>query len=69
METVMIEITVVETGDTAEADDHEAAVFAARIIAEEARRHRGVWGFDPSVRFEVDGTLVRVMTLSALNAS
>jgi hypothetical protein len=65
----MIEVTVVETGDSAQADDPETALYAARIIAEEARQHRRMWGFDPSVRFEVDGTLVRVMTLSALNAS
>ncbi len=62
----MIEVTVIETGDCAEAEDEEAAVLAARTIGEEARRTLRIWGNDPTLTFTVDGNVVRTYKLSTL---
>lgn len=52
----MIEVTVVPTGDTAEAESPEAAVVAARTLLTEAREHGcGT----PRAAFYVGGYLVR----------
>ena len=62
----MIEVTVVETGDNATAATPEDALFAALTLGREAREHRGIWGFDPTIRFEVAGEIVRVVSLRSL---
>lgn len=61
----MITVTVIETGDTAEAVTPDEALFAALTIGREAKKHAGMHGFDPAIRFE-HGDTVRVLTLRAL---
>lgn len=63
---VVITVTVVDTGDNAEVDTPEAALSAALTLGREAREAAGVWGFDPHIRFDVDGEPVRVATLRSL---
>jgi hypothetical protein len=53
----VIEVVVVETGDTAEADTPEAAILAARTMLHDARA--GYQAPTRHVRFYVDGLLVR----------
>lgn len=62
----MIEVTIIDTGDTAEADTPEAALLAARTMGEEARAAARTWGYDPTIRFAVEGEPVRVTTLREL---
>lgn len=61
----MIEVTIIETGDRAEADDVESALLAARTLGREARAARGVQGFNPTIRFDSDiatwGTTLRAL--------
>lgn len=63
----MIEVTVIDTGDSAEAETPEAALLAARTLGHEARQAAGTWGFDPRIRFSVDGMPVRTTTLRELS--
>lgn len=63
----MIDVEVIETGDSAEAECPETALFAARTIGREAVMHRGIRGFNPMIRFSVDGVPVRVVALRELN--
>ena len=63
----MIVVEVIETGDCAEAEDEEAALLAARTIGREARAHRGTQGFNPTLRFSVEGKFVRQITLRELD--
>lgn len=62
----MIHVEVIETGDNAEAETPEDAVCAALTMGQDARDHARLWGFDPSIRFSVDGEPVRVYTLRDL---
>lgn len=63
----MIEVHVIETGDTAEAETPEAALLAALTIGREAKDHVGRQGFDPLIRFTVAGKVVRVASLRSLS--
>ena len=56
--TVLIEVEVVQTGCTAEADTPEGALLAAKTIAREAYDACG-GAIKPTVNFCVDGKLVR----------
>jgi hypothetical protein len=52
----MIEVTIIPTGDTAEAETPEDAVYAASVLLREAREN----GCSrPTAAFYVDGRLVR----------
>jgi hypothetical protein len=62
----MIEVSDIETGDCAEADSPEGALLAARVLGQEAREHVATQGFDPTLRFSVDGVVVRQVTLRTL---
>lgn len=62
----MITVTVIDTGDEAEAETPEAAVTAALTLGWEAKRHVAIQGFDPLIKFTVDGAIVRSTTLRAL---
>lgn len=62
----MFEVTILETGDSAEADTAEDAVFAGLTLAREAKAARGIHGFDPTIRFDRDGEMVRTATLRSL---
>lgn len=66
-DTTLFEVVVVETGDRAEAETAAAIVFAARTIGREARDHVATQGFDPTLRFFVDGQPTRVATLRELS--
>jgi hypothetical protein len=61
----MIDVTI--DGRLATADTPEEAVYAARHIGGEMVKHRGIWGYDPEIRFSVDGQTVRTTTLRELN--
>ncbi len=63
----MIEVTIIETGDCAEAETPEAAVLAAKTMGREAQQARGIWGYDPSIMFAVDGEISAVTTLRELS--
>lgn len=60
----MIEVEVIETGDWIEAEDEVAAVHAARIIGQEARDLSEIPY--PTLRFSVDGDVVREVSLTEL---
>lgn len=62
----MIEVTIIDTGDTAEAETPEAAMLAAKTLGEEARVASGAWGNDPRITFTVDGAIVATTTLREL---
>lgn len=62
----MIDVTVIETGDTAEADTPEAALLAALTIGREAKQHVARQGFNPTILFEVEGEPVRKISLREL---
>lgn len=62
----MITVTVIDTGDEAEAEDPEAAVLAALTMGWEAKRHIATQGCDPLIKFTVAGSIVRSTTLRAL---
>lgn len=62
----MITVTITDTGDSAEAETPEDALFAALTIAREAKAHRRIRGYNPVVRFDVDGTTVRTLSLRDL---
>lgn len=63
----MITVRVIETGDWAEAGSPEAAIVAARTLGTEARDARGIWGFDPTIAFEVDGSITATTTLRGMS--
>ena len=63
----MIEVTIIETGESAEAEHPADALYAARILCSEEMRRRGnLQGVYPSVRFAVDGETVRVVKYQEL---
>lgn len=57
----VIEIQVNETGDRAEAEDERGAILAAKTIADEAYRARGIASFKPTVTFRVEGAVVAIV--------
>lgn len=63
----MIDVTVIETGTWVEAETPEDALCAALTIGREARQHRALQGYDPMIRFSVDGETVRVVSLRSLS--
>lgn len=52
----MIEVRIEPTGDSAEAEDAESAVLAARTLLREAKDFSGAG--NPTASFYVDGILV-----------
>lgn len=56
----MIEIIVDQTGDRAEAEDHESAIVAAITLCDDLMRQPFAHGFRPTVTFlDADGEPIR----------
>lgn len=63
----MITVRVIDTGDWAEAETPEAAIVAARTLGADARDAAGTWGYDPTIAFEVDGSISATTTLRGMS--